>query len=176
MDPVVASEPPILPPLAAKYAYTLGWSAEDDAYVVRCAEFPSLSWIEEDPVAALRGAAALVADVVRDLISQGDPVPVPRAMAATPPDPEDLAAPLSALARALDRTTVVGAHPLGGFFATVLPTDTSDAIEIEAESPPAALSALRAELIQRAEHELVAYRQRVAAAEARLSMLGARRV
>ena len=176
MDTPASIESPLLAPLAAKYAYTLRWSPEDDAYVALCAEFPGLSWIEVDPAAALRGAAALVADVIRDLISQGEPVPVPRAMSASIAEPEGLAAPLSTLARALENTTVVGAHPHGGFFATVLAPDSSDALEVEAESPLAALGALRAELIQRAERELSTHRQRATAAEARLSALGASRL
>ena len=30
------------------YAYRVIWSAEDQEFVGTCAEFPSLSWLEED--------------------------------------------------------------------------------------------------------------------------------
>ncbi len=36
-----------------KYTYRVMWSEEDQEYIGLCAEFPSLSWLEEDPIAAL---------------------------------------------------------------------------------------------------------------------------
>ena len=44
-----------------------------------CAEFPSLSWLAESQDAAWQGIRALVADVARDLQTQGEPVPAPLA-------------------------------------------------------------------------------------------------
>ncbi|HSL58631.1 MAG TPA: toxin-antitoxin system HicB family antitoxin [Acidimicrobiales bacterium] len=59
------------------YAYRVVWSVEDGEYVATVAEFPSLSWLHEDQAEALRGLVELVADVVEDLESSGEPVPEP---------------------------------------------------------------------------------------------------
>lgn len=49
-------------------------------YVATVAEFPSLSWLEEDsPESALKGLQRLVADVVQDMRNTGEPVPEPLA-------------------------------------------------------------------------------------------------
>lgn len=63
-----------------RYTYRVTWSEEDSEYVDLCAEFPSLSWLDASPEAALAGIRALVADVVRDLRDEG--VPIPEALAA----------------------------------------------------------------------------------------------
>lgn len=49
------------------YTYRVTWSAEDGEFVGLVAEFPSLSWLAESPVAALTGIRGVVADVVVDL-------------------------------------------------------------------------------------------------------------
>lgn len=41
------------------------------------AEFPSLFWLDGDPIEAVRGVRALVADVVHDMEASLEPVPVP---------------------------------------------------------------------------------------------------
>lgn len=61
------------------YAYRVVWSAEDGEYVATVAEFPSLSWLDEDQTEALRGIVDLVADIVLDLEATGEPVPAPLA-------------------------------------------------------------------------------------------------
>ena len=61
------------------YAYRVVWSAEDQEFVATCAEFPSLSWLDADQFAALRGLEELVADVVVDLRTEGEEVPRPLA-------------------------------------------------------------------------------------------------
>ena len=61
------------------YTYRVSWSAEDGEHVATCAEFPSLSWLDADPIEAMRGVRALVADVVRDMEASGETVPVPLA-------------------------------------------------------------------------------------------------
>jgi hypothetical protein len=43
--------------------YRVAWSPEDREYVGTCAKFPSLSWLDADPVRALEGIRALVEDV-----------------------------------------------------------------------------------------------------------------
>jgi hypothetical protein len=42
-----------------RYTYRVTWSEEDSEYVGLCAEFPSLSWLEGTPEAALRGIRSL---------------------------------------------------------------------------------------------------------------------
>ena len=53
------------------------WSEEDNEYVGLCAEFPSLSWLAVSPEAALKGIRKVVADVVKDIKNNREPVPEP---------------------------------------------------------------------------------------------------
>ncbi len=63
--------------MSDKYAYRVIWSEEDGEFVGLCAEFPSLSWLAKNQQDALRGITQLVADVVADMVSNGENVPVP---------------------------------------------------------------------------------------------------
>ena len=58
------------------YTYRVTWSAEDGQHVGLCAEFPSLSWLAKTPESALKGIRKTVAEVVADLQSNGEPLPV----------------------------------------------------------------------------------------------------
>jgi predicted HicB family RNase H-like nuclease len=60
-----------------RYTYRVTWSEEDQEYVGLCVEFPSLSWLEDDPEAALAGIRKTVADAVKDM----------KAHKETPPEP-----------------------------------------------------------------------------------------
>ena len=60
-----------------RYAYRVIWSKDDKEYVGLCAEFPSLSWLAQDMESAFRGIRELVADVVRDMKDNGEPIPEP---------------------------------------------------------------------------------------------------
>ena len=60
-----------------KYTYRVTWSEEDQEYVGLCAEFPGLSWLEADPVAALSGIRQLVSDTVADMREADEAVPEP---------------------------------------------------------------------------------------------------
>jgi predicted HicB family RNase H-like nuclease len=60
-----------------RYTYRVTWSDEDNGYVGLCAEFPSLSWLETEPEAALTGIRALVKKVIADLNRNQEPVPEP---------------------------------------------------------------------------------------------------
>ncbi len=60
-----------------RFTYRVTWSEEDNEYVGQCLEFPSLSWLAPTPEEALTGVRQLVAEVVRDLESSGEPVPEP---------------------------------------------------------------------------------------------------
>jgi len=61
------------------YTYRLTWSEEDGEHVALCAEFPSLSYLAAKPEAALKGMLQTVADVVRDMVANGETVPTPLA-------------------------------------------------------------------------------------------------
>src|SRR4030042_7009654 len=60
-----------------RYTYRVTWAQEAGQCVGLCAEFPSLSWLAPAPEKALRGIRKLVADVVKDLKANGEPVPEP---------------------------------------------------------------------------------------------------
>ena len=62
-----------------RYTYRVVWSEEDGEYVGLCAEFPGLSWLAKTQTGALRGARALVAEVVADLKKNRELVPKPLA-------------------------------------------------------------------------------------------------
>jgi len=59
------------------YTYRVTYSAEDAEFVATAAEFPSLSWLAEEPAAALQGLTEVVAGVVEDLRENGEPIPEP---------------------------------------------------------------------------------------------------
>ena len=60
-----------------RYTYRVTWSEEDNEHVGLCAEFPSLSWLEAEPEAALSGIRSLVRKVVADLKRNKESVPEP---------------------------------------------------------------------------------------------------
>ena len=62
-----------------RYTYRVTWSEEDHEYVGLCAEFPSLSWLARTPEAALKGIRKVIADVVKDLRKNNEPIPEPLA-------------------------------------------------------------------------------------------------
>ncbi len=59
------------------YSYRVIWSSEDEEYVALCAEFPSLSYLDESRIAALNGITDLVKDIVVDMETNGEKVPTP---------------------------------------------------------------------------------------------------
>lgn len=60
-----------------RYTYRVSWSVEDDEYVATCLELPSMSWLAGTQEDALRGLRDAIAEVVRDQIASGEPVPDP---------------------------------------------------------------------------------------------------
>nr|WP_320014610.1 toxin-antitoxin system HicB family antitoxin [uncultured Desulfobacter sp.] len=76
------------------YTYRVTWSIDDNEHVGLCAEFPSLSWLAEEPESALKGIQNLVADVVKDMAESQEKIPEPLAsknysgefMVRVPPD------------------------------------------------------------------------------------------
>jgi predicted HicB family RNase H-like nuclease len=61
--------------VALHYSYRVHWSPDDEMFVGTVAELPSLSWLADDQVAALKGIVQLAVDVVSDLAASGEPVP-----------------------------------------------------------------------------------------------------
>jgi predicted HicB family RNase H-like nuclease len=57
-----------------RYTYRVTWSEDDNEYVGLCAEFSSLSWLSLTPDAALKGIRKVVADVVKDMNDNNEPV------------------------------------------------------------------------------------------------------
>jgi hypothetical protein len=50
-----------------EYRFRVAWSPEDEAHVATCVEFPSLSWLSDDPLSALSGLQNLIAELAEDL-------------------------------------------------------------------------------------------------------------
>jgi predicted HicB family RNase H-like nuclease len=63
----------------SRYTYRVTWSPEDNEYVATCVEFPSLSWLAATRYDAIAGIDALVADIIDDLVTNGESVPEPLA-------------------------------------------------------------------------------------------------
>lgn len=61
------------------YTYRVTWSPEDQEYVGLCAEFPSLSWLDENREAALKGIVDLVGQIVTEMGEDGEQAPEPLA-------------------------------------------------------------------------------------------------
>ena len=57
------------------YTYRVTWSEDDAEYVGLCAEFPSLSWLDQTPETALRGVRKLVAETIEEMQANGESVP-----------------------------------------------------------------------------------------------------
>jgi predicted HicB family RNase H-like nuclease len=60
-----------------RYTYRVTWSEEDHEYVGLCAEFPSLSWLARTPEEALKGIRKVIADVIKDMKKNKEPIPEP---------------------------------------------------------------------------------------------------
>lgn len=60
-----------------RYTYRVTWSEDDQEYVGLCAEFPSISWLENTPEKALSGIRKLVKDCVQDMQTNSEEVPEP---------------------------------------------------------------------------------------------------
>lgn len=60
-----------------KYSYTVTWSEEDDAFVARVSEFPSLAAHGPSQTQALRELRKVVAYVLEELSAEGAPIPQP---------------------------------------------------------------------------------------------------
>ena len=59
------------------YTYRVTWSEEDQEFVGLVAEFPSLSYLDENQDAALIGIVELVKQVMDDMMANNEPLPEP---------------------------------------------------------------------------------------------------
>jgi predicted HicB family RNase H-like nuclease len=59
------------------YNYRVTWSVEDQEFLALCAEYPSLSYLDQDRDAAIKGITNLVKEVVADMEANGEKVPEP---------------------------------------------------------------------------------------------------
>jgi predicted HicB family RNase H-like nuclease len=59
------------------YTYRVFWSEEDEEFVGLCAEFPSMSWLDEDQQKAFSAIVALVQACILDLAAHNEPIPAP---------------------------------------------------------------------------------------------------
>ncbi|MBA3692886.1 MAG: toxin-antitoxin system HicB family antitoxin [Acidobacteria bacterium] len=64
-------------PKVEQYLYSVGWSEEDEAFVARAAEFPSLAAHGDTLENALREIKTVVKFVLQDLEETGEFVPEP---------------------------------------------------------------------------------------------------
>ena len=60
-----------------RYTYRVTWSEDDQEYVGLCSEFPSLSWLDEEPESALKGIREIVESVINDMTHTGEEAPQP---------------------------------------------------------------------------------------------------
>ena len=60
-----------------KYTYRVIWSEEDQEFVGLCAEFPILSWLEEEQDASLPRIVRLVSATLKDMEANKEPIPEP---------------------------------------------------------------------------------------------------
>lgn len=62
---------------AEEYSYSVAWSEEDDAFVGRVVEFPSLAAHGSTQGKALREIRNVVGYVLEDLVAEKEPIPEP---------------------------------------------------------------------------------------------------
>ncbi|HEX8249391.1 MAG TPA: type II toxin-antitoxin system HicB family antitoxin [Pyrinomonadaceae bacterium] len=64
-------------PKVEQYLYTVGWSEEDESFVSRVAEFPSLAAHGETQEEALKEIKTVVEFVLKDLTESNEQIPEP---------------------------------------------------------------------------------------------------
>lgn len=64
-------------PKPEQYLYSVGWSEEDEVFIARVAEFPSLAAHGETQEEALREIRDVVSFVLNDLKESSEPIPEP---------------------------------------------------------------------------------------------------
>ncbi len=64
-------------PKAEQYLYSIGWSDQDETFVARVAEFPSLAAHGDTQEEAMREIKEVVNFVISDLKENSEPIPEP---------------------------------------------------------------------------------------------------
>lgn len=64
-------------PKTEQYLFSVGWSDEDEAFIARVAEFPSLAAHGDTQEEALREIKGLVEFVIKELEESKEPIPEP---------------------------------------------------------------------------------------------------
>lgn len=64
----------------ARFTFRVMWSAEDEEFVATAVEFPSLSWLDSTPEAALSGLRGLLGEVIAEMQEAGEDVPEPMSL------------------------------------------------------------------------------------------------
>ncbi|NET55109.1 MAG: type II toxin-antitoxin system HicB family antitoxin [Symploca sp. SIO2E6] len=59
------------------YTYRVTWSSEDEEFVGQCAEFPSLSYLDNSRLAAFEGIYNLIQEVLEDMEANDESIPEP---------------------------------------------------------------------------------------------------
>ena len=67
-------------PYVKHYTYRVHWSEEDDAYVAKVLEFPSLGADGQSRTEALDEMEKLLVMVLEDMEADGDPIPEPQTL------------------------------------------------------------------------------------------------
>lgn len=62
---------------AQHYLFSVGWSEEDQCFISRVAEFPSLAAHGDTPEHALKEIQFVVSEVLKDLAAAQEEIPVP---------------------------------------------------------------------------------------------------
>ena len=60
-----------------RYEYRATWSEEDDCWVGVCNGFLLVSHLASTEIEAFSGIRSLVADIVSDMVANGEPLPPP---------------------------------------------------------------------------------------------------
>jgi predicted RNase H-like HicB family nuclease len=60
-----------------RYTYREEWSEEDEVYVARCLEFPSVAAHGASPEEALAEVRSVVAVIIKDMVKSGELLPEP---------------------------------------------------------------------------------------------------
>ena len=59
------------------YTYQVHYSIEDKEFVGTCLEFPSVSWVAEEPLETFNSIMGVIKDIVGDMRANGESLPAP---------------------------------------------------------------------------------------------------
>ena len=66
-----------MPEKVEKYTYRITWSEEDGEFIGLCAEFPSLSWLDQTQEKSLSGIKKMVKQCLKQMKSDNETIPEP---------------------------------------------------------------------------------------------------